>query len=171
MPKSILVDILGLTPRSRPTLQVTPQKSSGKQLHPLNGLFSRTTLESRYQESKTSLALNEARDDVVLGCSGHKQSAPHARQITTPTNHHRPEALPDAQPTVSKHWRQSKTSQFNKIGKPIGSRFPWSTCVFFNCDWWVCLSNTHTFQYGDFSRLKASATLLWNAMFSYRSLP
>jgi len=35
-----------------------------------------------------------------------KQSAPHSRQITTPTPHHsifyRPDALPDAQPTVSK---------------------------------------------------------------------
>ena len=33
------------------------------------------------------------------------------RQITTPAPHHsifyRPDALPDAQPTVSKHWRQS----------------------------------------------------------------
>jgi len=36
-----------------------------------------------------------------------KQSAPCSRQITTPTPHHsvfyRPDALPDAQPTVSKH--------------------------------------------------------------------
>jgi len=36
-----------------------------------------------------------------------KQSAPHSREITTPTPHHsifyRPDALPDAQPTVSKH--------------------------------------------------------------------
>jgi len=39
-----------------------------------------------------------------------KQSAPHSRQITTPTPHHsvvyRPDALPDAQPTASKDWRQ-----------------------------------------------------------------
>ena len=40
-----------------------------------------------------------------------KQSAPHSRQITSPTPHHSififygPDALPDAQPTVSKHWR------------------------------------------------------------------
>jgi len=39
-------------------------------LHPFNGLFSRTTWVSRYQKGKTSLDLNEARDDGVLGCSG-----------------------------------------------------------------------------------------------------
>ena len=32
-------------------------------LHPFNGLFSRTTWVSRYQNGKTSLDLNEARDD------------------------------------------------------------------------------------------------------------
>jgi len=62
-------------------------------LHPLNGLFSRTTWVSQYQKGKTSLDLNEARDDRVLGCSGIswticKQCAPHSRQITTPTHHH-----------------------------------------------------------------------------------
>jgi len=39
-------------------------------LHPFNGLFSRTTWASQYQKQKTSLDLNEARDDGVLGCSG-----------------------------------------------------------------------------------------------------
>ena len=37
------------------------------------------------------------------------QSAPRSRQITTPASHHsvfyRPDALPAAQPTASKHWR------------------------------------------------------------------
>jgi len=60
---------------------------------PVNGLFFRTTWVSQYQRGKTSLDLNEARDDGVLGCSGIsgticKQSAPHSRQITTPTPHH-----------------------------------------------------------------------------------
>ena len=36
-------------------------------LHPFNGLFSRTTCVSQYQKGKTSLNLNEARDDGVLG--------------------------------------------------------------------------------------------------------
>ena len=85
-------------------------------LPPFNGLFSRTTSVSRYQKGKTSLDLNEARDDGVFGCSGIswticKQSAPHCRQMTTPQitsslNFYRPDALPGAQPTVSKHWRQ-----------------------------------------------------------------
>ena len=62
-------------------------------LHPFNGLFSRTTWISRYQTGKTSLDLNEARHDGVLGCSGIswticKQSAPRSRQLTTPTPHH-----------------------------------------------------------------------------------
>jgi len=44
-------------------------------------------------EGKTSLDLNEARDDGVMGCSGiswtiRKQSAPRSRQITTQTPHH-----------------------------------------------------------------------------------
>jgi len=38
------------------------------------------------------------------------KSAPHSRQITMPAPHrsvfYRPDALPAAQPTVSKHWRQ-----------------------------------------------------------------
>jgi len=62
-------------------------------LHPFNGLFSWTTWVSQYLKGKTSLDLNEARDDGVWGCSGIswticKQSAPHSRQITTPTPHH-----------------------------------------------------------------------------------
>ena len=40
------------------------------------------------------------------------KSAPRSRQITMPATHHsvfyRPDALPAAQPTASKHWRQSK---------------------------------------------------------------
>ena len=39
------------------------------------------------------------------------KSAPRSRQITTPAPHHsvfyRPDALPAAQPTASKHWRHS----------------------------------------------------------------
>jgi len=82
-------------------------------LHLFNGPFSRTTWVSRYHKGKTSLDLNEARDDEVLGCNGIswticKQCAPLSRQITTPAPHHsifyRPDALPDTQPTVPKHW-------------------------------------------------------------------
>ena len=40
-----------------------------------------------------------------------RKSAPHSRQITTPAPHHSvfywPDALPAAQPTVSKHWKSA----------------------------------------------------------------
>ena len=67
---------------------------------------SRTTSVSRYEKGKTSMDLNVARDDGVLGCSGIswttcKQSTHRSMQITTPTSRH-PDALPNAQP-VSKH--------------------------------------------------------------------
>ena len=62
-------------------------------LKPFNGLFSRTTWVSQYQNGKTGVDLNDARHDVVWGCSGISwtictQSAPHSRQITTPTTPH-----------------------------------------------------------------------------------
>jgi len=73
-------------------------------IHLFNGSFYRTIWVSRYQKGKTGLGLNEARGDRHLGCSVIswticKQSAPHSRQITTPT----PDAFPGAQPIVSKH--------------------------------------------------------------------
>jgi len=76
-------------PAAQPTCD---QKYRKKLLHPFNGLFSRTTWVHWYQKGKTSLDLNEARDDGVLGCSGiswtiWKQSAPPSRHITTQTPH------------------------------------------------------------------------------------
>jgi len=87
-------------------------------LHPFNRLFSRV---SRYQKGKTSLDLNEARDDGVWGWSGIswticKQSAPCSRQITTLTPHHLIfTGLSDAQPTVSKPWSHSLIPYLNRI--------------------------------------------------------
>ena len=47
------------------------------------------------------------------------KSAPCSRQITTPAPHHsvfyRPDALPAAQPTASKHWRHSSWHKMDKI--------------------------------------------------------
>jgi len=80
-------------------------------LHPFNGLFSRTTWASRYQKGKTSLDLNETRDNRVLGWQWHQldrmQTICTTIQIdnhtnTSKLNFYRPDALPDAQPTVSK---------------------------------------------------------------------
>jgi len=76
------------------------------------------------QEGKTSLDLLE--QEIVSG-SGISwaicKSAPWPRHITTPAHHfvfYRLDALPAAQPTVSKHWRHSitkhnKITQKNKI--------------------------------------------------------
>ena len=81
-------------------------------LHPFNSLFSRTTWVSWYQKGKTSLDLNQAGDDGVLGWLWHQLH--HMQTIctslqtdnhTNPSslNFYRPDALLDAQPTASKH--------------------------------------------------------------------
>ena len=78
--------------------------------HTFNGPLSVTTRVSRYQKGKTNLDLLE--QETVRG-SGISwaicKSAPRSRQITTPASHHsvfyRPDALPAAQPTASKHLR------------------------------------------------------------------
>jgi len=76
-----------------------------------SGLFSRTTSVSQYQKGKTSLDLNEVRDDGILGWQWHQLD--HTQTICTllQTDNHsntsslsfyRPNARPHAQPTVSK---------------------------------------------------------------------
>jgi len=79
-------------------------------LRPFNDLFSRTTWASQYKKGKTNLDLNEARDDGALGWQLHQldqtictslQTANHTN--TSSLNFYRPDGLPDAQPTVSKH--------------------------------------------------------------------
>jgi len=89
-------------------------------LHPFNGLFSRTTWVSQrttwvsqYQnKGKTSVDLNEARYDGVLGQQWHQLD--HMQTIctslqtdnhtnTSSLNIYRQDALPDDQKTVSKH--------------------------------------------------------------------
>ena len=73
--------------------------------HPFNGPFSRTTQVSRYQKGKTNLDFTEASDSDISWAIC--KSAPCSRQKTTPALHHtvfyRPDALPAAQPTASKH--------------------------------------------------------------------
>ena len=86
--------------------------SLGHLSHLFKGLFSRTTSVSRYQKSKTSMDLNEARDDRLLGCQWHQLD--HMQTIctslqtdnhtnTSSLNFYRPDALPATQPTVSEH--------------------------------------------------------------------
>jgi len=84
---------------------------------PFNGPLSRTTRVSRYQKGKPIWIL--LKQETVSG-SGISwavcKSAPRSRQITTPAPHHsvfyRPDALPAAQPTASKHWRQKMSVVF-----------------------------------------------------------
>ena len=76
--------------------------------HPFNGPFSGTTRVSRYQKGKTNLDFAEARDSEwqwhQLGhmqvCTS-LQTDNHAS--TPPLSFYRPDALPAAQPTASKH--------------------------------------------------------------------
>jgi len=75
--------------------------------HPFNSPFSGSTQVSRYQ--KTNLDFTGARDSEWQCISwAICKSAPCTRQITTPVPHHsvfyRPDALPAAQPTSSKHY-------------------------------------------------------------------
>jgi len=73
-----------------------------------------TTWVSRYHKGKTCLSLNEAWDHGVWGCSGISwtiimqtvcTSLQTDNHNNTPSlNFCRPGALPDARPTVSKHW-------------------------------------------------------------------
>ena len=79
--------------------------------HPFNGPLSGTTQVSWYQKEKPIWIL--LKQETVSG-SGISwaicKSAARSRQITMPAPHHsvfyRPDALPAAQPTASKHWRQ-----------------------------------------------------------------
>ena len=71
--------------------------------HTFYGPFSRTT-----------------RVSTSASCSGH---------ITTPAPHHsvfyRPDALPAAQPTASKHWRQTTNTKYKIIHIPYLLYLPW----------------------------------------------
>ena len=76
--------------------------------HPFNGPLSGTTQVSRYQKGETNLDFTEARDSEwqwhQLGrmqVSTSLQTDNHTS--TPPLSFYRPDALPVAQPTVSKH--------------------------------------------------------------------
>ena len=77
--------------------------------HPFNGPFSGTTQVSRYQKGKTNLDFTEARDSEWQRHQlGHMQvciSLQTDSHANTPPllSFYRPDALPAAQPTASKH--------------------------------------------------------------------
>ena len=82
--------------------------------HPFNGPFSGTTQVSRFQKGNTNLDFCEARDSEwqwhQLGRMQVCTSLQTDNHASTPPGRHsvvyRPDALPAAQPTASKHWRQ-----------------------------------------------------------------
>ena len=90
--------------------------------HPFNGPLSGTTRVRRYQKGKTNLDFTEARDSEwqwhQLGrmqvCTS-LQTDNHAS--TPPLSFYRPDALPAAQPTVSKHWRRTYTHFNTRYGE------------------------------------------------------
>ena len=77
--------------------------------HPFNGPLYGTTWVSWYQKGQTNLDFTEARDSEWQWQQlGHMQVCT-SRQTdnhtsTPPLSFYRPDALPAAQPTVSKHW-------------------------------------------------------------------
>ena len=87
------------------TVRTAAATTATTHTHPFNGPLSRTTRVSRYQKGKTNVDCTEARDSGISWALC--KSAPRSRQITMPTPHHsvfyRPDALPAAQPTASKH--------------------------------------------------------------------
>jgi len=87
--------------------------------HPFNGPFCGTTRVSRYQKGKPIWILLKQETVSSSGISwAICKSAPRSRQVTMPAPHHsffyRPDALPAAQPTASKHWRHSEAIRFLK---------------------------------------------------------
>ena len=80
--------------------------------YPFNGPFSGTTWVSRYQKGKTNLDFTEARDSEWQWHQlGHMQVCTSLQTDNHNNTHHsvfyRPDALPAAQPTASKHWRDN----------------------------------------------------------------
>ena len=79
--------------------------------HPFNGPLSGTTRESQYQKGKTNLDFTEARDSEwqwhQLGYMQVCTSLQTDNQASTALSFYRPGALPAAQPTALKHWRQN----------------------------------------------------------------
>jgi len=112
---------------------------------PFNGPFSGTTRVSRYQKGKTNLDFTEAREWVAVASAGPYASlhlAPDRCQYPTTHVFYRPDALPAAQPTASKHWRhmlqQYYTTALYRLYTNSWTLFNWPT---FPSLLWMRLSN------------------------------
>ena len=86
------------------TVAILKARPHNTHKNPFNGPLSGITLVSRYQKGKTNLDFTEARDSEwqwhQLVCTA-LQTDNHAS--TPPLSFYRPDALPVAQPTASKH--------------------------------------------------------------------
>ena len=101
-------DICGMTKGPQARMEYKKSRQNAKSYTRLNGSLSGITRVSRYQKGKTNLDFNGARDSEwqwhQLGhmqvCTS-LQTDNHAS--TPPLSFYRPDALPAAQPTASKH--------------------------------------------------------------------
>ena len=97
-------------------MSIGSTQSYNTNTHPFHGPLSRTTRVSRYQKGTTNLDFTEARDSEWQWHQlGHMQvctSLQTDNHASTPPLKffYRPDALPAAQPTASKHWRQLLTT-------------------------------------------------------------
>jgi len=89
--------------------------------HTFNGLFSRTTWVSRHQKGKPFWILLK---QEIMGWKWHQRDHMQIICTTLQTDNHAstpslifygPDALPDAKPTVSKHWRQNPNAETHHI--------------------------------------------------------
>jgi len=122
------------------------QDFTPRQLHllfPFNDLFSRSAWVGRYQKGKTSLDLNEARDDRVLGCIGIiwticKQSAPRYREISTPTPHQ--SIFPGRMLflTPNQQCQSTEDSLTSALVVPFGAALSWGWSVIFRIVCFFC---------------------------------
>lgn len=80
------------------------------------GLFFRMTWVSQQQNGKTIPDVNESKDDVLLG---QQWQQPHlTAQFLQAIIAYRPDALPDTQSTVSKHWgKKRQFTNWNTINR------------------------------------------------------
>jgi len=117
-----------------PNQQCESTEGQRTHTHQFNDPLSGTTRVSQYQQGKTNLIL--LKQDTVSG-SGISwavcKSAPRSRQITTPAPHqsvyYRSDALPAAQPTARKHWRQSKALKDKEVNTlSYGDKFNSHRC-------------------------------------------
>ena len=108
--------------------------------HPFNRLLSGTTQVNPYQKGKTKLGFTGARDSEWQWHQlGHIQICTSLqtdnRASTSPLSFYRPDALPAAQPTASKHWRHTLVIHVLRYSLAVEQ---WVLgIVQISVDWWV----------------------------------